>query len=125
MDIFGDIFGCDPAHVLQSFASDNRWAAAPDSTIGVVLAGLNDSEEQGLLMPFEGSLVVLNGIAIEELLRTLNEGELLIADVAQGAVKETRLGNHVCIQDGDKFPFCPAWGIVYVPRLGVLVGGAC
>ena len=59
-------------------------------------------------MPFEGSLVVLNGIAIEELLRTLNEGELLIAEAAQGAVKETRLGNHVCIQDDDKFPFCPA-----------------
>src|SRR5512139_3953214 len=104
MDILRDCLRGNATNFIQGLSADNRGTAAPEGAVGMVLARLDHTEEQGLLMPGVLFLVMLDRILVVEFLGHLDKGKLLVLKISECPIQEIRLGDHVGIQDYNEFP---------------------
>ena len=127
VQVFGDGAGGKAANLVECAAPHHGATAAEEGGVPVVLAALDDAEEERLLGPHRATRAapaVLKRIEVVEVLRRLHEAHLRVREIAQ------RLGQKVAprcvigIEDRDQLAAAVGQRMVQVARLGVLVVGA-
>ena len=85
VEVLGDRLSGHPAHLDECCAAQKRGRTAPEHAVVAVLARADHLEEHALLVA--ARLVVLHRVLVVEVVRALDEGDLVVVEIAHGGVE--------------------------------------
>src|SRR4029077_6673298 len=122
VNVFGYGLGAESANFNQYVTAEQPAASREKRTIMPIAAGLKHTIEQGLLV-LEDSLklqIFLKYVGIVEMMRGLDEGDLLILEKAYRIFQETAGRNVIDVENRNDVSRCFMQGMIQVSGFRVL-----